>query len=173
MNSEPCVRFGIRISPKIREKPADRRNSKPPKVMLLAVSTSQKVMSAIFPRCSSHRPRAPFWRPRKRPASGFDRREVSRINPCFEGPFVSLSPELAHVRVGLDCRIDELATGFLALADVEVSNGIPEMIKLDRAARRIGQRHRLENFHELGLVVALSAGFLQRLVDDHAVDIEA
>ena len=45
MNSEPCVRFGMRISPKISEKPADSRNSRPPKVMLLTVSTSQKVIA--------------------------------------------------------------------------------------------------------------------------------
>ena len=50
MNSEPCVRFGIRISPKISEKPADSRNSSPPKVMLLTVSTSQKFIVAVFPR---------------------------------------------------------------------------------------------------------------------------
>ena len=50
MNSEPCVRFGMRISPKISEKPADSRNSRPPKVTLLTVSTSQKFMAAVFPR---------------------------------------------------------------------------------------------------------------------------
>ena len=50
MNSEPCVRFGIRISPKISEKPADSRNSRPPKVTLLTVSTSQKFMRRrMFP----------------------------------------------------------------------------------------------------------------------------
>ena len=49
MNSEPCVRFGIRISPKISEKPADSRNSSPPKVTLLTVSTSQKFMCRRFP----------------------------------------------------------------------------------------------------------------------------
>src|SRR5690349_15921297 len=51
MNNEPCVRFGMRISPKISEKPADSRNNRPPKVMLLAVSTSQKVMP--FPLVAS------------------------------------------------------------------------------------------------------------------------
>ncbi len=50
MNSEPCVRFGMRISPKISEKPADSRNSSPPNVMLLTASTSQKVMCAEVPR---------------------------------------------------------------------------------------------------------------------------
>src|SRR6266404_642057 len=48
MNSEPCVRFGIRISPKISEKPADNRNSSPPKVTLLTASTSQKFMAEMF-----------------------------------------------------------------------------------------------------------------------------
>src|SRR6185369_8045088 len=47
MNSEPCVRFGMRISPKISEKPADSRNSRPPKATLLTVST-QKFMDGIF-----------------------------------------------------------------------------------------------------------------------------
>ena len=46
MNIEPCVRFGIRINPKINEKPADSRNSRPPNVTLLTVSSSQNV---IFP----------------------------------------------------------------------------------------------------------------------------
>ena len=49
MNSEPCVRFGMRISPKISEKPADSRNSRPPKVMLLTASTSQKFIAADCP----------------------------------------------------------------------------------------------------------------------------
>ena len=52
MNSEPCVKFGIRISPKIREKPADNRNSNPPKVTLLTASTSQKLIAAVFLRSS-------------------------------------------------------------------------------------------------------------------------
>ena len=41
MNKEPCVRFGMRISPKISENPADSRNSNPPKAMLLAASSSE------------------------------------------------------------------------------------------------------------------------------------
>ena len=57
MNSEPCVRFGIRISPKISEKPADNRNSSPPKVTLLTASTSQKFMAEVFPRSSVARER--------------------------------------------------------------------------------------------------------------------
>jgi hypothetical protein len=45
MNIEPCVRLGIRISPKIRENPADNRNNSPPNVTLLTVSRTQKFMA--------------------------------------------------------------------------------------------------------------------------------
>ncbi len=49
MNSEPCVRFGMRISPKISEKPADSRNSSPPSVMLLIDRSSQSVIGGSRP----------------------------------------------------------------------------------------------------------------------------
>ena len=45
MKNEPCVRFGIRMSPKMSEKPADSRNSRPPSVTLLTASTSQRLMA--------------------------------------------------------------------------------------------------------------------------------
>ena len=47
MNIEPCVRLGMRISPKIREKPADNRNNRPPNVTLLTVSSSQNVIPVL------------------------------------------------------------------------------------------------------------------------------
>src|ERR1700722_14820111 len=48
MNIEPCVRLGIRISPKISENPAESRNNRPPNVTLLTVSSSQNVISAAL-----------------------------------------------------------------------------------------------------------------------------
>ena len=48
MNIEPCVRFGIRISPKISEKPADNRNNRPPKVTLLTVRISQSSCRGVL-----------------------------------------------------------------------------------------------------------------------------
>ena len=39
MNSEPCVRFGIRISPKMSEKPDDSRNKSPPSATLFTASS--------------------------------------------------------------------------------------------------------------------------------------
>src|SRR5271169_124837 len=49
MNIEPCVKLGIRISPKISENPADSRNRRPPNVTLLTVSSSQNVIPAALP----------------------------------------------------------------------------------------------------------------------------
>src|SRR5262249_34128607 len=50
MKNEPCSRLGIRISPKIREKPAESRNSKPPSAMLFTVSVSQRpIVVLLFP----------------------------------------------------------------------------------------------------------------------------
>src|ERR1700679_132985 len=51
MNIEPCVRLGIRISPKISENPADNKNNRPLNVTLLTVSSSHNVISAAL-RCS-------------------------------------------------------------------------------------------------------------------------
>src|SRR5262249_21975215 len=48
MNSEPCVRLGIRISPKISENPAESRNNRPPSVMLLTASTSMRFIAGAF-----------------------------------------------------------------------------------------------------------------------------
>src|SRR5262245_2607255 len=35
MKKEPCIRFGMRIRPKIKEKPDDSRNNSPPRARLL------------------------------------------------------------------------------------------------------------------------------------------
>src|SRR5258705_11816513 len=37
MKNAPCARFGMRIRPKIREKPEDSMNSRPPKATLFSV----------------------------------------------------------------------------------------------------------------------------------------
>ena len=42
MKNEPCIRFGMRISPKISEKPAESRNSKPPSAMLFTAKREPK-----------------------------------------------------------------------------------------------------------------------------------
>src|SRR6266700_4411796 len=44
MKNEPCIRFGIRIRPKISENPADSRNSNPPYAMLFTARVNQTDM---------------------------------------------------------------------------------------------------------------------------------
>ncbi len=45
MKNDPCVRFGILMSPKISENPADRRKSRPPSVMLLTARSSHRLIA--------------------------------------------------------------------------------------------------------------------------------
>src|SRR4249920_2434431 len=135
MNSEPCVKFGIRISPKIREKPADSRNSSPPKVTLLTDSTSQKVIVAVVPPSSCQKSAAGACKaPAARLASGFDRRKVARINRLLEELLLVVRPELAHVVVGFYGFVPQAQTVlgalFAQLPDVEVANHVAEMIEL-------------------------------------------
>ena len=52
MKNEPCIRLGMRISPKISEKPADSRNSSPPMATLLTASVRYRLLiDAQVPRC--------------------------------------------------------------------------------------------------------------------------
>ena len=44
MKKEPWLKLGIRISPKISEKPAASRKRSPPSVMLLTASSSVRFM---------------------------------------------------------------------------------------------------------------------------------
>ena len=53
MNNEPCVRFAIRISPKINENPAASRNSSPPRARLFNVWTIQNCMPTTSARAPS------------------------------------------------------------------------------------------------------------------------
>src|SRR5580693_7514851 len=111
MNIEPCVRFGIRISPKIRENPADSRNNRPPNVTLLTVSSSQNVISLPlrFPAtryCSS------YHAPRRRSIESSQRRIIARIDRMGEKLLFRPGPELTHVLVGLDGLVPELESLF-------------------------------------------------------------
>src|SRR5437868_9268302 len=113
MKSDPCVRFGMRINPKIREKPADNRNSRPPNVMLLTASNSQKVMSSA--RCPD--------RGRRCEAAGsspsaLQRRKVARIDRLGEKLVLIIGPKLTHVLVGFDGLVDELAARSFTAAHV-------------------------------------------------------
>src|SRR6476660_2284107 len=119
MNSEPCVRLGMRISPKIRAKPAESRNSRPPKAMLFAASSQRfmrgiagsarqrrihlRLRSRVFSGSLSPKEHdAPSeWRapstPRPSSNSALQRRVVARIDRLGEEPFLLEGPELADV----------------------------------------------------------------------------
>src|SRR4029078_8498128 len=148
MNSEPCVRFGMRINPKIREKPADKRNSSPPKVMLLTANTRQKDIAAVFPHSSSRKSTAgAFAPPAARLVSGFDRREVARIDRLLQEILFVVSPELTHVVVGLDRLVDQLAVRLFEVADKDIADHVAKVVELDRPARRVCKSTRLPRGH--------------------------
>src|SRR5215472_8473639 len=102
MNSEPCVRLGMRISPKISEKPAESRNNKPPSVMLLTASTSVRFMACVSPLVmaglvpaitnSDSSAHLPAHR-----CSALERRIVARIDRLLQEPLWIVGPELGHL----------------------------------------------------------------------------
>src|SRR4030095_12158321 len=98
MKNEPCVRLGMRISPKISEKPADSRKRRPPSVMLLTASTSQRLMTVE----------------RRLALQG---RIVTRVHRLGQEPLLVVGPELAHLGVRLDRGVDEAGALPLAAAD--------------------------------------------------------
>src|SRR6516225_11516289 len=145
MNIEPCVRLGIRISPKIRENPADSRNKRPPNVTLLTVSSSQNVITAAPPLCA--RSALGQWR------------IIARIDRMREILLFGPGPELTDVLIGCDGLVPELEPIFGTLGvdppDVESPNHVAEVIEFQRSARRIGQIHRLQRGHEFILVARI------------------
>src|SRR5262245_52902604 len=74
--------------------------------------------------------------------SALERRIVARIDRLREEPLLVVGPELAHVLVGLDRRVDELVTLLLATPDVEAADHIAEVVETERPARRVGERDR-------------------------------
>src|SRR6185369_17417335 len=156
MKNEPWVRFGIFMSPKISEKPADRRKRRPPSVMLLIASNSVTLM-----------PGGP------RARSALQRRIVARVHRLGEEPLLVVGPELADLRVRLDRRVDELVALLVDPPDVAVADDVAEVIEAEGAAGRVGERDRAQGPVERLPVVGLAARLLQRRLRHHAVDVEA
>src|SRR5215471_20413306 len=165
MKNEPWVRLGILISPKISENPADRRKSRPPSVMLLTASTSQRLTgAALSSRRRGGRPSA---------RSALHRRIVARVDRLGEEPLLVVGPELAHILVGLDRRVDELVALSLAAPDVEGADDVAQVVEVERTARRIGERDGAQRLDERIAVVGLAARLLEPGLGDHAVDVDA
>src|SRR5579859_249843 len=104
MNIEPCVRFAMRIRPKISEKPAESRNSRPPRARLFNVWMIQYCMVC---RWKPNSPPLPVGKRRETGASRLllevlRRRPVARVDRVLQ-EFVGLVfPELADVRIGVN-----------------------------------------------------------------------
>src|SRR5262245_20584780 len=160
MKNEPWVRFGIRMRPKISEKPADRRKRRPPSVMLFTASTSVRLTGGALSRGRRRR-------------SALERWIVALVHRLREEPLLVVRPELAHVLVRLDRGVDELVALPLAAADVERADDVAEMVEAERAARRIGERYGPQRLDERILVLGLAAGLLEGSLGHHAVDVNA
>src|SRR5712691_9945755 len=148
----------MRMSPKMSEKPAESRNSRPPKAMLFTASVSQRLIVLL-----------PTRRPRKsyslRLLEIFRRRIVSRIDRVRKKRLLVVGPELTDAGIGFDHRVDELAALALAAADEDVADDVAVLVELDRPARRIGQRHFVQGGGERLPVVGLVAERLDRGLD--------
>src|ERR1700730_12538687 len=118
----------MRIKPKMSEKPAESRKSKPPKAMLFTASVSQRLI--VLPPV--RRPRIDYSPPL---LEIFRQRIVARVDRVLEKRFLVVGPELTDVRIGLDHRVDELAVVLFALEDEDVADHVAILIEFDRAAR--------------------------------------
>src|SRR5262245_7803291 len=175
MKNEPWVRFGIFMSPKISENPADSRKRRPPSVMLLTASTTQRFMRCRFARWLGRRNRCPGGGQEgaAEAPSRFQRRKVARVDGLRQEPLLVIRPELADLRIGLDRGVDELVALLLALADEEAPDHVAEVVEREGPARRVGERDATERPDEGLAVVGLAARLLESRLGDQAVDVQA
>src|SRR5947209_2751831 len=156
MKNDPCVRFGIFMRPKMSEKPADSRKSRPPSVMLLMASTSQRLMFGRGPG----------------PVSALQWGIVTRVDGLGEEPLLLVGPELTHLGIRLERGVDELVALLVDPPDVEVPDDVAEVIEAEGAARRVGERDPAEGPDERLPVLGLAAGLLEGRLRDLAVDVQ-
>src|SRR6266446_1980051 len=143
MNNAPWVRFAIRISPKMSEKPADSRNSRAPSARLFSVWMTQNCSLGL---------------------QVLRRREVARVHRVLQELFRAVGPELAHVRIGVDHAVHQPAVLALDLADVDVADHVAVLVEPDLAARGVylEAAHRL---HEGFLVLDPALDGVQRRLE--------
>src|SRR5216110_3106920 len=157
MNSAPCVRFAMRISPKMSEKPAASRNSRPPRARLFSVCMIQY--------CTRNGAGCPG--PVLLPCLRLEilrGRPVARVHRILQELLRLVGPELAHVRVGVDHPVHEAPVLALDLADIDVADHVAVLVKAHRAAAGVDldRAHRL---HERLLVLDIALDPLQRRVE--------
>src|SRR6476620_3187595 len=126
MKKAPCARFGMRIKPKMSEKPEERRNSKPPKATLFRVWMIQNchcIFLRHFPRRQDVLPPRRSLRPAAMAGAQrigllleiLRRRIVAPVDRVLQELVLVVGPELANVRIGLDDGVDVLAVLLLDL----------------------------------------------------------
>src|SRR5713226_5040668 len=117
MNSAPCVRLAMRISPKMSEKPAASRNSRPPSARLFSVWMTQNCSLGL---------------------QIFRRREVARVHRVLQELLRVVGPELAHVGIGVDHAVHQAPVLALHLADVDVADHVAVFVrKVERKDGRL------------------------------------
>src|SRR5919198_3631967 len=109
MKSEPCVRFAMRISPKMSEKPAANRNSRPPSARLFSVWIAQYCTAFVVPaKAGTQVFQKRSWAPAFAGATVSERdsrlqvlrrRIVARVRRVLQVLLGIVGPELAHVGV--------------------------------------------------------------------------
>src|SRR6266576_2051482 len=116
MNSAPCVRLAMRISPKMSEKPAASRNSRAPSARLFSVWMTQncKLLFQVLRR-----------------------REVARVHRVLQELLRIVGPELAHVGIAVDHAVHQPPVLALHLADVDVADHGAVLVEPGLAARGV------------------------------------
>src|SRR3984893_3947111 len=138
----------MRIKPKMSEKPAESRKSKPPKAMLFTANVSQRLI-VLLPTRRARIDYSPHL------LEIFRRRIVARVDRVLEKRFLVVGPELTDVGIGLDHRVDEFSVFLFAFADEDVADDVAVLVEFDRAARGIGQRHLVQGLGKRLPVVGL------------------
>src|SRR5207237_2383863 len=103
---------------------------------------------------------------------GYHRRPVARIARLLQELFRVVGPELAHVRIGIDIRIDEPTVLLLHFADVDVADDVAVLVERDRSAQRL-HPYAAQRLDEGLLVLHLALERLERRVEYFPVEVGA
>src|SRR5215469_10279799 len=100
---------------------------------------------------------------------------IARIDRVAKILLLRPIPELADILVSLDRLVPEFQPVLRALiaepANVNITDDIVEVIKLDWSSRGIGQVNRLERRHEFHSVTDIAMHCLKAGIGDLAIDV--
>src|SRR6266852_5598563 len=163
MYKEPCVRFAMRISPKMSEKPAASRNSRPPRARLFSVWMIQ-YCTKNGAGCPG-----PVFLPCLR-LEILRGRPVARVHRILQELLRLVGPELAHVRVGVDDAVHEAPVLALDLADIHAPDHVAVAIEGHRSPRGV-DLDGAHGLHERGLVLDVAFQRLQGRFEHRGFDV--